>query len=213
LQFAQSVGQVFFGANIKCASCHDSFIDSWKLEDAYGLAAVVADQPPEIHRCDVPTGKKATPRFLFPELGAIDAPTKAKRLEQLAGLVTHPDNGRFTRTIANRIWQRLMGRGVVHPVDVMANQPWSEDLIDYLALSPPDHKYAHKHLSEHSAPSRTSQSPPAVLSKEPQGEAYVFRGPEVKRMTAEQFLDAVWMVTRAGPAKPAAPVRLPDFGP
>jgi len=26
-----------------------------------------------------------------------------------------------------------MGRGLVHPVDVMANKPWSEDLLDYLA--------------------------------------------------------------------------------
>ena len=30
-------------------------------------------------------------------------------------------------------------------------------------------------------------------------------------MTAEQFMDAVWMVTRTGPAKPAAPVKLPAF--
>src|SRR5262249_53683932 len=50
VQFAQNVGQVFFGVNLKCASCHDSFIDGWKLEDAYALAAVVADQPPEIPR-------------------------------------------------------------------------------------------------------------------------------------------------------------------
>ncbi|MFO0806967.1 MAG: DUF1549 domain-containing protein, partial [Gemmataceae bacterium] len=51
LQFAQNVGQVFFGANLKCASCHDSFIDSWKLDDAYGLAAVIADSPLEVNRC------------------------------------------------------------------------------------------------------------------------------------------------------------------
>jgi hypothetical protein len=214
VQFAQNVGQVFFGVNLKCASCHDSFIDSWKLEDSYGLAAVIADQPLEIHRCDKPTGKKATPRFLFPELGTIDPKQpKAKRLEQLAALVTHPDNGRFTRTSANRIWQRLMGRGIVHPVDVMANRPWSEDLIDYLAVYLADHKYDLKNLMEHIVTSQAYQSRPAVLAKEPQGEEYVFRGPEVKRMTAEQFMDAVWMITRAGPAKPAAPMKLPDFGP
>src|SRR5262249_3050092 len=130
LQFAQNVGQVFFGANIKCTSCHDSFIDKWKLEDAYGLAAVIADQPLEIHRCDKPTAKMATPRFLFPTLGDIDAKQpKAKRLEELARLVTHADNGRFTRTVVNRIWHRLMGHGIVHPVDVMANRPWNDDLL------------------------------------------------------------------------------------
>jgi len=214
VQFAQNVGQVFFGVNLKCASCHDSFIDGWKLEDAYSLAAVIADQPPEIHRCDKPTGKKATPRFLFPELGTIDASQpKAKRLEQLAGLITHPENGRFTRTIANRIWQRLMGHGVVHPVDVMANRPWSEDLIDYLAVYLADHKYDLKKLIEHIVTSKTYQSRHAVVTKEPQAEEYVFRGPEVKRMTAEQLMDAVWMITRAGPTKPVAPIRLPDFAP
>src|SRR5262249_6679064 len=40
-------------------------------------------------------------------------------------------------------------------------------------------------------------------------DAFVYRGPSVKRMTAEQFLDAVWMITHTGPAKVDAPVRPP----
>jgi hypothetical protein len=214
LQFAQNVAQVFFGVNLKCASCHDSFIDRWKLEDAYSLAAVVADAPLEMHRCDKPLGKKASPRFLFPALGAIDAAQpKPKRLEQLAGLVTHPDNGRFTRTIVNRLWQRLMGRGIVHPVDVMANRPWSEDLLDYLAAYLVDQRYDLKKLIEHVVTSRAYQSHAALLAREPPADEYVFRGPEVKRMTAEQFLDAVWTITRTGPAKPVAPAVIPPFSP
>jgi hypothetical protein len=212
LQFAQNVTQVFFGANLKCASCHDSFIDSWKLDDAYALAAVIADNPLEIHRCDKATGKKAAPRFLWPELGDIDArQPRAKRLEQFARLVTHPDNGRFSRTIANRVWQRLMGRGIVHPVDVMANRPWSEDLLDYLAVYLVDHRYDLKQLTEHIVTSRAYQSRLAAQVKEPAGAEYTFRGPEVRRMSAEQFLDAVWMITRTAPAKADAPVALPPF--
>src|SRR5258707_31143 len=81
-----------------------------------------------------------TPHFLWPELGTIDpALPKAKRLERLAALVTHPDNGRFARTIVNRLWQRLLGRGIVRPVDIMANRPWDEDLLDYLAGYLVDH--------------------------------------------------------------------------
>jgi hypothetical protein len=210
VQFAQNVGQVFFGVNIKCASCHDSFIDTWKLDDAYGLAAIIADQPLEIHRCDKPTGRQATPRFLWTELGAIDAKQpRAKRLEQLAGLMTHSDNGRFARTIVNRIWQRLFGRGIVHPVDVMANPPWSADLLDYLAVYFVDQQYDTKKLIEHIVSSRAYQSHSAVIKEEGVVEEYVFHGPEVKRMTAEQFIDAIWMITRAGPAKIAAPVKQP----
>ena len=37
------------------------------------------------------------------------------------------------------------------------------------------------------------------------GDEYVFRGPEVKRMTAEQFMDAVWRITGAGPSAPDVP--------
>jgi hypothetical protein len=33
--------------------------------------------------------------------------------------MTHPDNGWFARTIANRLWARLLGRGLVHPVDAI----------------------------------------------------------------------------------------------
>ncbi|MGH7137468.1 MAG: DUF1549 domain-containing protein, partial [Pirellulales bacterium] len=159
VQFSQNVSQVFFGINMKCASCHDSFIDTWKLDDAYGLAAVVAERPLEIHRCDKATGRIAAPRFLWPELGEIDgALPKADRLKQFAGLVTSADNGRFQRTIVNRLWHRLMGRGLVHPVDVMANRPWSEDLLDYLANYLVENHYDLKRLLEHVLTSRTYQS-------------------------------------------------------
>lgn len=212
LQFSQNVGQVFFGANLKCASCHDSFIDSWKLDDAYGLAAVIADKPLAVHRCDKPTGKTAAAKFLFPELGSIDAALpKPRRLEQLAALVTHPDNGRFTRTIANRIWDRLMGRGIVHPVDVMGNRPWSEDLLDYLAVYLAENGHDLKKLMEHITTSQVYQAKAVPLAKEPAGEAYVFRGPELKRLSAEQFVDAVWMLTDTAPAKPLAPATIPAF--
>jgi len=212
LQFSQNICQVFFGINMKCASCHDSFIDRWKLDDAYAMAAVVADRPLEIHRCDKPTGRFASARFVFPELGTIDATQpRAKRLEELAKLVTYPDNGRFARTIANRMWQRLMGRGIVHPVDVMANRPWSEDLLDYLGVYIADQKFDLKKLIEHIITSRAYQSPPVALKEEPPAEDYVFRGPQVRRMTAEQFHDTVWMLTRTAPEKAAAPVQLPAF--
>jgi hypothetical protein len=161
-------------------------------------------------RCDKLTGQIAVPKFPWPELGTIDAAQpRDKRLERLAGLVTHPDNGRFPRTIANRLWQRLMGRGIVHPVDVMANEPWSEDLLEYLATYLVDHGYDLKALIEHIADSRAYQSSPAVASEGDAADGYVFRGPTVKRMTAEQFLDAVWLVTDTAPAKADTTVQPP----
>jgi hypothetical protein len=213
VQFSQNISQVFFGANLKCASCHDSFIDDWKLADAYGLAAVIAEEPLEIHRCDKATGQTASPKFLFPELGNIDASKpKADRLRELADLVTHADNGRFTRTIANRLWDRLLGRGIVHPVDMMANRPWSEDLLDYLALYLVDHDYDLKQLIRHIATSRVYQSQSAPFEAEPSAEDFVFRGPQLKRTTAEQLIDAIWTITGTSPARAAQTVPERTFG-
>jgi Protein of unknown function (DUF1549)/Protein of unknown function (DUF1553)/Planctomycete cytochrome C len=207
LQFSQNISQVFFGVNMKCASCHDSFIDNWKLDDAYALAAIVSDKPLEIYRCDKATGKTAVAGFLWPELGSIDSKLpKDKKLEQLASLVTHPDNGRFSRTMANRIWQKLMGRGIVHPVDMMANKPWNDDLIDYLAGYFKENKYDLKKLIGHITSSRAYQFKAATFAEEPASDNYVFNGPMYKRMTAEQFMDAVWLVTGTAPAKADAPL-------
>lgn len=212
LQFSQNVSQVFFGINMKCASCHDSFIDTWKLEDAYSLAAVIANSPLEINRCDKPQGRKATAAFLFPQLGTIDASLpRDKRLLQLADLVTHEKNGRFTRTIANRLWQRLFGRGIVHPVDVMANPPFDADLLDYLGTWLADNRYDLKQLLEHIVTSQAYQSQVAVTGQEVAGADHPFRGPEIKRLSAEQLLDAIWQISQTSPKNSAAPVKIPAW--
>jgi mono/diheme cytochrome c family protein len=200
LQFAQNVGQVFLGVNLKCASCHDSFIDNWKLDDAYGLAAVIAEKPLEEHRCDKPLGKKATTKFLFPELGTIDPALPVNdRLKRLSEIITSPDNGRLSRTVTNRLWHRLMGRGIVHPVDMMGAEPFHADLLDVLANHLSDNKYDLKAAIELIVSSRTYQSQTVPVSTDSD---FVFRGPIAKRLTAEQFVDAVWRLTGTAPAKP-----------
>ncbi|MCH5375366.1 MAG: PSD1 and planctomycete cytochrome C domain-containing protein, partial [Planctomycetes bacterium] len=202
IQFAQNITQAFLGINMKCASCHNSFIDRWTLDETYGLAAIYATQPLEIHRCDKPVGRQAEAAWIFPELGQIspDAP-QPERLQQLAALITHPDNGRFTRTMVNRIWHRLMGRGIVHPVDAMHTPPWSADLLDYLGVDLADHGYDLKQTIRLICTSQAYQAMTPPLEAVPESGAYVFRGPLTRRMTAEQFLDAVWQITGAGPSK------------
>ena len=48
MQAAQNVAQVFMGLNIKCASCHDSFINDWTLKQTYSLASIFSDSPMDI---------------------------------------------------------------------------------------------------------------------------------------------------------------------
>lgn len=207
IQFSQSVCQTFLGINMKCASCHDSFVDRWKLDEAYGLAAVVSDKPLEVFRCDKSVGRTQTASWLFPELGQIDASMKqSEKQKQLAALMTHRENGRFTRTVVNRLWHRLMGRGIVHPVDSMQTEPWSSDLLDYLAMDFAERGYDLKKTLALICESQIYQSTAQVVGKTTDDAGYVFQGPRTKRMTAEQFVDAVWQITGAAPAKPDAEV-------
>ena len=190
MQAAQSISQVFLGVNLKCASCHDSFVNDWTLADAYGLAAIYSDEPLELIHCDKPTGKKASMRFLYPEVGALDPKaTKAQRLERLAGIITSPENGRLSRTLVNRLWARMHGRGLVEPLDDMEKPAWHRDLLDWLAEDFVAHNYDVKHTLEMICTSRAYQLP--TVESPVEGEEFVFRGPLTRRMTAEQFSDAL----------------------
>ncbi|MEI8369880.1 MAG: DUF1549 domain-containing protein [Planctomycetia bacterium] len=208
IQFAQNVGQTFLGINLKCASCHDSFVDRWKLQETYDLAAVMAPDTLELFRCDKATGTFASPGWPFKELGAIDG-TKppAERLEQLARLMTDPGNGWLSRNLVNRIWAKLMGRGLVHPVDSLRTRPWNEDLLDSLAADFVASGYDTKHVLETICTSEAYGAMTPSVEGQPDGKDYVFHGPLPRRMTAEQFTDALWQLTGAAPAKPDADVQ------
>jgi hypothetical protein len=124
-------------------------------------------------------------------------------LRQLATLLTSADNGRLTRTVVNRLWHRLMGRGIVHPVDAMANEPWSADVLDYLATHLAENGYNLKRTLELIVTSRIYQSVTASPDGDLGANDYVFRGPITKRLTAEHFIDAVWRITGTAPTRTA----------
>lgn len=85
MQAAQNVSQVLLGVNLKCASCHDSFVSNLKLKDAYAFANIFAEKSLEINKCDKPTGKFTGTRILFESLGTIDSSLEiSKRLELLS---------------------------------------------------------------------------------------------------------------------------------
>lgn len=208
IQFAQNVGQTLLGINLKCASCHDSFVDRWTLKQTYDFAAIASKEPLELHRCEKATGQMATPGWMFDELGQVDpAAPPTKRLDQLAALVTSPGNGWLSRNLVNRLWARLMGRGIVHPVDSLRLPPWNEDLLEMLAADLVSNSWNVKHVLETICTSETyGAATPAVADGLATGK-YVFRGPLPRRMTAEQFSDAAWQLTGTAPAKADAVVK------
>lgn len=194
MQAAQNVSQVLLGLNLKCASCHDSFISDWKLDDAYAFANVFSDTTLEINRCDKPTGRMAGRRILFKELGTIDSNAITQdRLKQLADYLVQPKDGRLYRTLVNRVWAQLMGRGIVEPVDIMDNEPWSQDLLDWLASDFAATGYDIKKLISNILVSKTYQLPSVAIKEAGMITApnYVFNGMLRRRLTAEEFADAV----------------------
>jgi hypothetical protein len=202
MQAARNVAQVFLGVNLKCASCHDSFIDHWQLDDAYSLANCFSETPMELVRCEVPTGRAASYRFLWPELGEIDGGAKRReRMARVAELTVSRENGHFARTIVNRYWALLLGRGLVEPVDSIEKRPWHPELLDALAWDFVEHGYDLKHLLRRIM---TSEAYGAVAHAAPEQEAhpYVFSGPVVRRLTAEQFYDALGQISGVWQANP-----------
>lgn len=196
MQAAQNVGQALMGMNVKCASCHNSFVSNLTLDQAYGFASVFSDSILELNRCDKPLGKMAKVNFLYPSLGSVDASTLEKRLEKLSEIITKPENGRLYRTMTNRIWKRLMGRGIIEPVDVMDNTPWDAAILDWISADFIESGSDLKQLMKLIMTSKAYQLPTVNYNDiaEIKSQKYTFKGPVVRRMSAEQFSDAVSQV-------------------
>lgn len=181
MQASQNTAQILLGINLKCASCHDSFINKYKLKEAYGLAAMFSHESRlELVRCDNKTGVYQEAEFLWPEIGKIPTglSTSERRL-YAARLFTDPKNGRLARTIVNRYWQRLTGKGLVEPVDDMDGKPSNPDLLDWLASDFAAHNYDIKYLLR------------LIMTSE----AYQQKEALPRRISAEQFSDTLSAVT------------------
>jgi len=98
------------------------------------------------------------------------------------------ENGRFARTFVNRVWRKLMGRGIVEPADDMDAKPFNEDLIDWISWDFAEHKYDVNYLISQIMTSRAYELPATDSKQE-------FQGPQFRRMQAEQFADAISSIT------------------
>ena len=197
MQASQNTAQVFLGVNLKCTACHDSFVNKWKLKDAYGLAAYFAPEPKlQMFRCDVAQERYAEPGFLYPEVARSPRSLSlADRRAAAAATFTDPRLGRMPRTIVNRVWQRLLGHGIVGNPDEMDGEPWSPALLDWLAADFAANGYDLTRLIETILTSRAYQMPAVARRDAPNPRGYVFAGPELRRLSAEQFADAIGSIT------------------
>lgn len=112
--------------------------------------------------------------------------------EVYAKWMTSPENPRFTKTIANRLWKKVMGVGLIEPVDDMKDDTVAShpELMSYLEGLMVSYEYDMKAFLKVLFNTRTYQS--FAYDREPVlGEPFYFTGPALRRMTAEQMWDSI----------------------
>jgi len=117
----------------------------------------------------------------------------------LAEWMTTPENRWFARAAVNRTWWRLMGRGIVKPVDDMheANEPSHPQLLELLARKFADSGFDLKFLTRAIVLSRAYQrtSQPGEAADQ---QAALFGRMSIKVLSAGQLYDS--LETISGPA-------------
>jgi hypothetical protein len=214
-QLAEHTAQVFLGVRIQCAQCHNHPFENWTMDDYYGFAAFFAqlgrkrgEDGAEWVLWDrrngdvrnLRSGAVSPPRLLGGPAPKIDGGTDRRAV--LADWLCSGDNAWFAQNVSNRVWARLFGRGIVDPPDDVrvSNPPSHPALLQQLAALLVARKFDVRALYATICRSRTYQlarhpdDPPAAL----------FAGNQVRRLSAEQLLDAIAAVT-------GVPARLPGL--
>jgi hypothetical protein len=129
------------------------------------------------------------------------------RREAFASWLLSPQNPFFARSIANRAWYHMFGRGIVEPVDDFrdSNPPSHPEVLDYLATEFVQRKYDLRHLLRLIANSRAYQLSERGGDSGRNAEKYFARS-RPRLLTAEQLLDAVCDVTGIPERFPGYPV-------
>ena len=222
---AESAAQLFMGARIQCAKCHNHPYEAMTQKDYYGLAAFFARVRIKGQRfglddevvfladegevTDPRLGKPQQPYAFGKSFDLNDRDDDRRR--RLADWLTAGDNRYFARAMANRVWAHLMGRGIVEPVDDFrdSNPPSNADLLDALAAAFVRGGYRIKPLIRmimNSATYQRSAEPPAHASPHGADPERYFTSAVVRILTAEQVLDAISAAT-------GIPERFPGYPP
>jgi hypothetical protein len=143
------------------------------------------------------------------------APNQDRR-EVLADWLTSGSNPFFAKSVVNRIWFHLNGRGIVDPVDDFrdSNPSANDALLDALAQDFVASKFDLKHTIRVIMNSRTYQLSTQTNDFNKDDNKY-FSHAVTKLLTAEQLLDAICTATDVPEKYPGLPlgtraVQLPD---
>lgn len=135
------------------------------------------------------------PETLFGEK-LVNIPPHQRR-ETFANWVTARENPYFTKVIANRLWARTFGHGLLDPVDDWSkdSQPAHPQILAFLESSMKAVDYDLRQFSRILFLTQLFQRECDPTEPEP-GVPHLVRGPALQRMTAEQIYDSMLVLTR-----------------
>ncbi len=220
---ANILAAAFLGVDLQCARCHDSPYHSTLQRDLYSLAAMLERKSVKVPASSrVPDaffekkGRESLIRVTLKpnesippawplsdliELGAedqmqsqvIDADDSRERL---AMLITAPQNRRFGQVMVNHVWKRLMGAGLVEPVNDWEGQtPSHPELLDWMVQEWITHGYDLRVVMRRIMTSDAYQREALGQNLGAAAEQRFFSSPDRRRLTAEQIVDSLHVAT------------------
>ncbi len=205
----ETVSQVFLGARLQCAKCHNHPFEKWTQDNYYGLAAFfdpvqrrVTQRPGEMFIYTAAgsgvvqprTGERMKP--WLPGEGNLELAANEDGRDRLVDWLVNPANPFFARIEANRIWSGCFARGIVEPIDDFrdSNPPANGPLLDALTQAFIESGYDRKALLRLILTSRTYQASVRTTDTN-QSDTRCFSHQMPRLLAAEQLLDAIGQVT------------------
>ena len=214
-KWTENTAQVFLGVRIECVRCHNHPFETWSQNNYFGFFAFFdrvrkkagqrsGEQVVWVRR----EGKVTQPDSVLlwtvkgeidpwiPDSGVLPEAGAGDLRQAFAEWLTTQDNPFFSRVAVNRIWAEVMGRGIVEPVDDFrsSNPPTNPELLDALADDFADSRFDRKAILRRILNSRTYQLSSQSHSYNESDDRY-FSHAAVRRLTAEQLVDAISHVT------------------
>lgn len=217
----ETTAQLFMGVRIQCAKCHNHPFERWTQDDYYGFAAffsrvkqkkgLLPDEEIIYAATDGEVRQPRTGAVMKPKAlgGPVydDAATADERRTRMAKWLTGPENPFFAKSLVNRIWYHMVGRGIVEPVDDFrdSNPASNDELLDGISADFVKNGYSLKRLVRMIATSRTYQLSARTNELNASDNLY-FSHAFTRLLPAEVLLDAISTFTLS----PTAFGGLPD---
>jgi mono/diheme cytochrome c family protein len=211
------VAAAFLGVEMKCARCHDAPAHRSTQKELFQLAAMLGTKPlkvpatssvplDKVHEggrkplisVTLKPGTEVEAKWPFAHFAPEELADKlaeypADARDRLAALVTAPQNERFAQVMANRVWKRLMGRGIVEPAeDWERGSPSHPELLRYLGRELVRANYDQKKFARLVFTSHAYQRAADPALKET---PVLFTAPARRRLQAEQIVDSLFAAT------------------